>query len=172
MGPGVIWIAALLASMLSLSNLFKADFDDGTLEQCLLSPAPSALLISTKIIAHWLSSGLPMIIFSPLLGVFMYLPESAMLALIQTLLLGTPVLSLVGAIGSALTVGLKQGGILLSLLILPLYIPLLIFATSAINNSMAGLTYTGQLYMMAALLVLSLTLAPFAIVAALRISLE
>lgn len=171
-GPGVIWVAALLAAMLSLDSVFRADFEDGTLEQLLLTPQPVALLALTKVLAHWLVSGLPLILMAPLLGVLMNLPAEAILALLATLAVGTPVLSLIGAIGVALTVALRRSGVLLSLLVLPLYIPVLIFGSSAVGDAAAGLPYTGALLLIAALLVLALTLAPFAIAAALRISLE
>jgi heme exporter protein B len=168
--PGIIWVAALLATLLSLDRLFKADFQDGSLEQMLLSPYPVFVLVLAKIIAHWLISGLPLIFIAPLLALLLHLPEQSYGALMLTLLLGTPVLSLLGAIGVGLTVGIKKGGVLLSLLVLPLYIPLLIFATSAIDSSAMHLPYQGQLAIIAALLVGSLTLAPFAVAAALKVS--
>lgn len=168
--PGVIWVAALLASMLSLERLFKADFNDGSLEQMLLSPQPLQLLVLAKVLAHWLLTGLPLIIIAPLLAVLLHMESNAYAALIETLLLGTPVLSLLGAIGVALTVGLRKGGVLLSLLILPLYIPVLIFATGAIEFAASNQPYDGQLAIIAALLVGSLVLAPFAIGASLRVS--
>ena len=172
MAPGVIWVAALLASMLALDTLFRADYDDGTLEQLLISPHPLSVLVLAKILAHWLVTGLPLIILAPLLGVFMYLPDTGLGTLMLTLALGTPVLSLVGAIGMALTVGLRRGGMLLSLLVLPLYIPGLIFSANAVDAHLAEMATTGQMYFLAAMLVLSLTLAPLAVAAALRISLE
>lgn len=172
MAPGVIWVAALLASMLALDTLFRADYDDGTLEQLLISPHPLSVLVLAKILAHWLVTGLPLIILAPLLGVFMYLPDTGLGTLMLTLALGTPVLSLVGAIGMALTVGLRRGGMLLSLLVLPLYIPVLIFSANAVDAHLAEMATTGQMYFLAAMLVLSLTLAPLAVAAALRISLE
>ncbi|WP_025823509.1 heme exporter protein CcmB [Shewanella marina] len=168
--PGVIWVAALLASMLSLERLFKADYSDGTLEQMLLSPQPLPIMVLAKVIAHWLLTGVPLIIIAPLLGLLLNLESGSYGALISTLALGTPVLSLLGAIGVALTVGLRKGGVLLSLLILPLYIPVLIFATSAIDAAGMNLPYDGQLAIIAAMLVGSLTLAPFAIGASLRVS--
>jgi heme exporter protein B len=168
--PGVIWIAALLAALFSLESLFRSDFEDGALEQLLLSPQPLSVLVLAKVIAHWLVSGLPMLLLAPLLGLLLAMPDKAMSALLLTLALGTPLLSLIGAIGVALTVGLKRGGVLLTLLILPLYIPVLIFATNAVTASAAGMPIEGQIYFLAALLVLALTLAPLAIAAALRIS--
>ena len=172
MAPGVIWVAALLAAMLSLDTLFKSDYDDGTLEQMMLSPHSNSVLVLAKIISHWLVTGVPIILLAPLLGVFMYLPAEGIYTLIITLLLGTPILSLVGAIGMGLTLGLNRGGMLLSLLVLPLYIPVLIFSASAVDASMAGLEIKGQLYFLGALLVLSITLAPLATATALKISVE
>ncbi len=171
-GPGVIWVAALLAAMLSLDSIFRADFEDGTLEQLMLTPHSAALLALTKVLAHWLVSGLPLMLMSPLLALLMNLPIEALPALLATLAVGTPVLSLIGAIGVALTVALRRSGVLLSLLVLPLYIPVLIFGSSAVGDAAAGIPYSGALLLISALLVLTLTLAPFAIAAALRISLE
>jgi heme exporter protein B len=170
--PGVIWIAALLAALFSLENLFRSDFEDGALEQMLLSAYPLSLLVLAKVLAHWLVSGLPMLLLAPLLGLLLSMPEKAIYALELTLGLGTPLLSLIGAIGVALTVGLRRGGILLTLLVLPLYIPVLIFATNAVTAASAGMPVSGQIYFLAALLVLALTLAPVAIAAALRISMS
>ncbi|MCG9698483.1 heme exporter protein CcmB [Shewanella sp. Isolate11] len=168
--PGIIWVAALLASMLSLERLFKADFVDGSLEQMLLSPQPLPLMVLAKVLAHWLLTGVPLILVAPLLAVLLHLESNSYGALIATLALGTPVLSLLGAIGVALTVGLRKGGVLLSLLILPLYIPVLIFATSAIDAAGLNLPYSGHLAIIGAMLVGSLILAPFAIGASLRVS--
>ncbi|MCP5142941.1 MAG: heme exporter protein CcmB [Chromatiales bacterium] len=168
--PGVIWVAALLASMLSLDGMFRTDFDDGALEQILLSPHPLSVLVLAKVIAHWMISGLPLILLSPLLGLFMNLPAESIVALVLTLLLGTPVLSLIGSIGTALTVGLRKGGVLLSLLVLPLYIPVLIFAASAVEVAGVGFSIAAQLSFLGALLALALTLAPVATAASLRIS--
>lgn len=170
--PGVIWIAALLAALFSMENLFRGDFEDGALEQMILSPEPLAVLVLAKVTAHWLVTGLPMLLLAPLLGLLLSMPEAAIVTLEATLLLGTPLLSLIGAIGVALTVGLKRGGILLTLLALPLYIPLLIFSTNAVTASSAGMPILGQIYILAAMLVLALTLAPLAIAAALRISMS
>ncbi len=172
LAPGVIWVAALLAAMLSLDSLFRSDFSDGALEQLTLTAHPLSLLVLAKITAHWLVSGLPLIILAPLLGVLLFLPTDAMPTLLATLALGTPVLSLIGAIGVALTVGLQRGGVLLSLLVLPLYIPILIFAANAVQSAAMGLDVAGQLYFLGAMLMLSLTLAPIAAAAALRISLS
>lgn len=170
--PGVIWVAALLAAMLSLDNLFRSDFEDGSLEQLALTAHSLPLLVLAKVLAHWLVTGLPLLLLAPFLGILLFLPQSAMVTLILTLALGTPILSLIGAIGVALTVGLRRGGVLLSLLVLPLYIPVLIFAANAVNVAADGLPVTGQLYFLGALLSLSLTLSPFATAAALRISLS
>ncbi len=168
--PGIIWVAALLSTLLSLDRLFKSDHSDGSLEQMLLSPHPVFILVLGKIIAHWLLTGLPLILVAPVLAVLLHLNENSYGALMLTLLLGTPVLSLLGAIGVALTVGIKKGGVLLSLLVLPLYIPVLIFATSAIDTAAMNLPYSGQLAIIAALFIGSLTLAPFAVSAALKVS--
>jgi heme exporter protein B len=168
--PGVIWIAALLAALFSLESLFRSDFDDGALEQMLLSPYPLSVLALAKVFAHWLVSGLPMLLLAPLLGLFLAMSSSAIAALELTLAVGTPLLSLIGAIGVALTVGLRRGGVLLTLLIMPLYIPVLIFATNAVTAAAAGMPIDGQLYFLASLLVLAISLAPVAIATALRIS--
>ena len=166
--PGVIWVVALLAAMLSLDSLFRSDFEDGSLEQMVLTAHSLPLLVLAKVFAHWLVTGLPLLF----LGILLFLPQQTMLTLMITLVLGTPVLSLVGAIGVALTVGLRRGGVLLSLLVLPLYIPVLIFAAGAVNEAARGFPITGQLYFLGALLCLALTLSPFATAAALRISLS
>lgn len=168
--PGVIWVAALLSTLLSIERLFKSDYADGSLEQMLLTPCPAFILAMAKVTAHWLLTGLPLILMSPVLGLLLNLHQDAYRALMLTLLLGTPILSLFGAIGAALTVGIKKGGVLLSLLVLPLYIPVLIFATSAIDTAAFGLPYNGQLAIIAAMLAGAITLAPFAISAALKVS--
>jgi heme exporter protein B len=171
-GPGIIWVAALLAALLSLDGIFRSDFDDGTLEQFLLSSHPVSVLVLAKILAHWLITGLPLLVVAPLLGVLLDLPGKGIVILLLTLALGTPVLSLIGAVGVALTVGLRKGGMILSLLVLPLYIPLLIFAANAVETAAAGLPVTAHLLLISALLVLALSLAPLATAAALRISLS
>ena len=165
----VIWVAAVLASSLSLDMMFRSDFEDGSLEQLLLSPHPVQALLMAKVFAHWCLSGAPLAICAMTLGLFLYLPAAAMLPLLFTLLLGTPVLSLVGSVVVALTVGLRGGGMLMALLILPLYMPLLIFAVSAVNNAVQGLSIEAELYFLAAILMLALTLCPFATAASLRI---
>ena len=170
--PGVIWIAALLATVLSLDSLFRSDFEDGTLEQMVLSGQSLALIALARTVAHWLVAGLPIVLLSPLLAMWMNLPDEGLLILIESLAIGTPVLSLIGAIGGALTVSLKRGGQLLSLLVFPLYVPLLILATSAVSSAVVDLPYTGQLGLMIAGLIASLTLAPFATAAALKLSLS
>ncbi|MDH3831220.1 MAG: heme exporter protein CcmB [Gammaproteobacteria bacterium] len=170
--PGVIWVAALLAALLSIENVFRSDFEDGSLEQYLLSSHPVSVLVLAKITAHWLITGLPLLLISPLLGILLGLPVDAIKVLFITLLLGTPVLSLIGAVGVALTVGLRKGGMILSLLVLPLYIPVLIFASSAVDTAAAGLPVTAHLSLIAALLLLALSLSPFATAAALRVSLS
>ena len=170
--PGVIWIAALLASVLSLDSLFRSDFEDGTLEQMVLSGQSLALIALARTVAHWLVAGLPIVLLSPLLSLWMNLPEEGVSILIKSLIIGTPILSLIGAIGGALTVSLKRGGQLLSLLVFPLYVPLLILATSAVSAAVAGLPYTGQLGLMLAGTIAALTLAPFATAAALKLSLS
>jgi heme exporter protein B len=170
--PGVIWVAALLAALLSIENVFRSDFEDGSLEQYLLSSHPLSVLVLAKVTAHWLVTGLPLLLISPLLGILMGLPIDAIKILFITLLLGTPVLSLIGAVGVALTVGLRKGGMILSLLVLPLYVPVLIFASSAVDAAAAGFPVTAHLSLITALLVLALSLSPFATAAALRVSLS
>ena len=170
--PGVIWIAALLASVLSLDSLFRSDYEDGTLEQMVLSGQPLALIALARIVAHWLVAGLPIVLLSPLLAIWMNLPDASVPVLLESLIIGTPVLSLVGAIGGALTVSLKRGSQLLSLLVFPLYVPLLILATSAVSAAGVDLPYTGQLGLMLAGMIAALTLAPFATAAALKLSLS
>ncbi|KFA96508.1 heme exporter protein CcmB [Vibrio sp. ER1A] len=167
---GIVWVAALLSALLSLERLFKDDFQDGSLEQMMLMPIPLQLVVIAKIIAHWLLTGLPLIIISPLLAILLSLDANTWIAVVLTLLVGTPTLSFIGAIGVALTVGLQKGGVLLSLLVLPLYIPILIFATSAIDAASLGVAYNGQLALLAAMLAGAMTLTPFAISAALRVS--
>lgn len=170
--PAIIWVTALLATMLSLDNLFRSDFEDGSLEQMTMLKTPLSLLVTAKITAHWFITGLPLILITPLLAVLLYVPAETISMLLLTLLLGTPTLSLIGAVGIALTVGLRQGGVILSLLILPLYIPVLIFATLALQNVEQGFSAEAQLAMMLAILVLAITLSPFAIAAALKVSLN
>lgn len=170
--PGVVWVAALLASMLALERLFAADFDDGALEQMLLTPQPLSLLVLGKVTAHWLVTGVPLVLMAPLLGLQYDLSVAALGVLMISLLLGTPALSLIGAIGAALTLGLRGGGVLVSLLVLPLCIPVLIFGAGAVEASISGLGEQGHLYMLGAILVMSVLLAPLATAMALRVSAE
>ncbi len=170
--PGVLWVAALLATMLSLNRLFAADHADGTLEQMALAPVPLGLLVTGKVVAHWLVSGLPLVLIAPLLGLQFDLAPRALTVLMISLLLGTPLLSLIGAIGAALTLGVRGGGVLVSLLTLPLYIPALIFGAGAVEADISGLGAAGHLSLLAALLALAAFFAPWATTAALRIALE
>jgi heme exporter protein B len=171
-GPGVIWVAALLSSMLSLQRLFAADHADGTLEQMLLAAAPLGVLSAAKVLAHWLVSGLPVVAIAPLLALQYDLAPELWGTLALSLLLGTPVLSFIGAIGAALTLGLRGAGVLLALLVLPLYVPVLILGAGSVEMVSAGLAADGQLLILGALLVVSAAFAPWAIAAALRISTE
>jgi heme exporter protein B len=170
--PGVIWVAALLSSMLSLSRLFAADHADGTLEQLLLGAAPLGVIAAAKALAHWLVSGLPLVLIAPLLALQYDLAPSLYGVLALSLLLGTPVLSLIGAIGAALTLGVRGGGVLLSLLVLPLYVPVLIMGAGSLEMAAAGMGGQGQLLLLGAMLVVAAAFAPWAISAALRISSE
>ncbi len=170
--PGVIWIAALLATVISLDGLFRSDFEDGSLEQFVISGHPLTLIALAKILTHWLVAGLPIVLLSPLLAVWMNLPEGTLGVLLATLIIGTPILSLVGSIGVGLTISLKRGGQLLSLLVFPLYVPILIVATAAVMAAADSLPYTQFLGLLFAGLITSLTLAPFATAAALKISLS
>jgi len=170
--PGVIWVAALLASMLSLGRLFSDDYQDGTLEQMLLLPQPLSVLVLAKVLAHWLVSGVPLVLLSPLLGMQLGLDGDAIILMMLTLLLGTPVLSLIGSVGAALTLGVRGGGVLVSLLVLPLYIPVLIFGTGAVDAATSGMEFEGHLSLLGAFFVLAALLTPLATAAALRISVE
>jgi heme exporter protein B len=170
--PGIIWVSALLAAMLSLDSLFRSDFDDGSLEQILLSSHPTSILVLAKIVAHWLVTGLPLLIVAPLLAVFLGLPSHSLGILLLTLLLGTPVLSLIGAIGVALTVGLRRGGMILSLLVLPLYVPVLIFAGNAVQMASGGLPVDAQINILIAILLMALVLTPWPTAAALKMSIN
>ncbi|MBX3643210.1 MAG: heme exporter protein CcmB [Rubrivivax sp.] len=172
MGAGVVWVAALLASMLALGRLFADDHADGTLEQMLLSPTPLPLLVLAKTAAHWLSSGLLLVLVSPLLALQFDLGAPAAGVLCLSLLLGTPLLSLLGAIGAALTVGLRGAGVLLSLLVLPLTVPVLIFGAGAVEAAQAGLSVAPHFSLLGAMLLTALFLAPLAAAAALRIAVE
>jgi heme exporter protein B len=170
--PGVVWVGALLASMLSLNRVFQNDYQDGTLEQMLLTPQPLYLVVMGKILAQWLVSEVPLVLIAPLIGVQFDLPPDTLLVLFISLLIGTPILSLIGSVGAALTLGLRGGGVLIALLILPLYVPVLIFGAGAVDASIIGVSPQANLYLLGALLALSLIFAPWASSAALRISLE
>ncbi len=172
MAPGVVWVAALLASMLSLGRLFSSDYLDGTLEQMLLSPQPLSILVLGKALAHWLVTGVPLVLMAPILGIQYDLPVDALFVLTMSLLLGTPVLSLIGAIGAALTLGLRGGGVLVSLLVLPLYIPVLIFGAGSVEANMTGLDYDAHFSLLGAFLLASIVLAPWATATSLRVSME
>ena len=170
--PGVAWVAALLSALLSFERLFRDDFIDGSLEQLMLNAQSLPMTALAKVIAHWLLTGLPLILLSPIAALLLSLEINIWWALVLTLLLGTPVLSSIGAIGVALTVGFRKGGVLLSLLVVPLFIPVLIFASSVLEAASLNMTYGGQLAILGAMMVSAITLSPFAIAAALRISLD
>jgi len=173
LGPGVVWVAALLASMLALERLFAADYDDGTLEQMLLAGQPLSLLVLAKVVAHWLLTGLPLVFIAPLMAMQYALDATAIWVMMASLAVGTPVLSLLGAIGAALTLGLRGGGILLSLLILPLYIPVLVYGAGAVSVSSIEIDDTQPYFaLLGAFLLAASVLAPPASAAALRISME
>ena len=172
LGPGVLWTAALLASLLSLPRLFASDFHDGTLEQIALSPRPLAALVSGKMAAHWLTTGLPVALMAPLLGAQYALDGPVLATLMISLLIGTPILSLLGAVGAALTLGTRGGGSLLALLVLPLYVPVLIFGAGAVDAVRAGLSAAPHLSLLGAGLLLALVAVPFAVAAAVRIALD
>jgi heme exporter protein B len=172
MGPGVMWVAALLASLLSLPRLFASDYADGTLEQIALSPYPLVALVFGKIVAHWLTTGLPLAVLAPLLGLQYAMDGGSRMVLTAALLIGTPILSLLGAIGAALTLGLRGGGALLALLVLPLYVPVLIFGAGAVDAAHAGLGAGANLSLLGAALLVALVGAPFAAAAAVRIALD
>ncbi len=170
--PGVVWVAALLASMLSLGRVFANDYQDGTLEQILLTPQPLYLVVLGKVLAQWLVAEVPLILIAPVVGVQFDLTAKTLFTLFISLLIGTPVLSLIGSIGAALTLGLRGGGVLIALLILPLYIPVLIFGAGAVDASITGGNIQANIYLLGALLAVSVVFAPWATSAALRISLE
>lgn len=172
LAPGIIWVVALLATLLALDGIFRSEYEDGTLELLVLSPLPLPILVVAKVCSHWLISGLPLLLIALGLGAMLNLPASAFFAMWLSLLLGTPALSMLGAIGAALTVGIRKSGVLLTLIIMPLYVPVLIFGSSAIQAAALQTNWSGQIYLLAAILILCLTLAPFAIAAALRISLN
>jgi heme exporter protein B len=172
MAPGVLWVAALLSSLLSLDSLFKSDADDGTLEQLALSGQGLTVIVAAKTVAHWLVTGLALVLVSPIVGTALGIPTTAFATMLLSLGLGTLTLSWLGAIGAGLTIGLRRGNVLLSLIVLPLAMPLLIFGAGATDRAIAGASAAGAVYFLAALCVLTCTLAPFAAAAALRITLE
>jgi heme exporter protein B len=170
--PGVIWVAALLSTLLGLHRMFAADYQDGALEQLVLAPQPMVLLVAGKIIAHWLVCGLPLVILAPLIGIQFDLDASSLSVLMATLLIGTPVLSLLGSIGAALTLGVRGGSVLMSLLILPLYIPVLIFGAGAVYANNIGLDTSGHFSLLGAILILALAFVPWVSAAAVKIAIE
>lgn len=172
MAPGILWVAALLASMLALGRLFALDYADGTLEQMVLSSEPLTIIVIGKVIAHWIVSGLPLVLLAPVLAVQFDLPSSSVAVLFVSLLLGTPVLSLVGSIGAALTLGVRGGGVLVSLLVLPLYIPVLIFGAGSVGAEVSGVGATAHLLLLGGSLAGAAALAPWATAAGLRIAAE
>jgi heme exporter protein B len=170
--PGILWVAALLAALIGQESLFRSDYEDGSLEQLALSPVPLELLALARVLTHWLVTGLPLVLFAPLMALLLAYPVTGMGVLVASLLLGTLILSLLGAVGAALTVSLRQNGMLLPILVLPLAVPVLIFGAHAAVQAAQGEDAAGALYLLAAMLVLGITLAPFAIAAAVRVSLE
>lgn len=172
LAPGILWVATLLASLLSLEAMYRSDFDDGSLEQLILSPHPLALLAAVKALAHWVATGLPLVLAAPVVALAFGMQGEATWVMLASLALGTPALSLLGAVGVALTVGLARGGLLIALVLLPLYIPVLIFAAGAVSAAVDGLPAGPALYMLGALLVLALSACPFATAAALRVRAE
>ncbi|MHB8403854.1 MAG: heme exporter protein CcmB [Gammaproteobacteria bacterium] len=172
LAPGVIWVAALLAGLIGQDSLFKSDYEDGSLELMLLSPIPLEWMVLLRVFTHWLVTGLPLVILSSLMALLLNYPTNAMGVLVMSLLLGTPVLSFLGAVGAGLTVGLRRGGMLLPILVLPLSVPVLIFGAAAAGRAALGDPAAAPLYFLGAMLVLALTLAPFAIAGGLRVSLE
>lgn len=170
--PGIIWVITMLSVLLSLNSLFHYDYDSGVLEQMVISHHSLPLILLAKTLAHWMLSGLPIIILSPFLGMALFINTEGIYILVLTLIIATPCLSLIGSIGASLVVGIKNSGILLSLLILPLYIPILIFATSAVSQSQSNLPIDGQLYFLGFILILSLLITPFLSALSLKISLE
>lgn len=170
--PGVLWVAALLASMLALGRMLSADYEDGTLEQTVLAPVSLQLTVGAKVLAHWLVSGLPLVLVSPLLALQYGLPGDVIAHLALSLLIGTPALSLIGAIAASLTLGVRGAGVLIALLVLPLYVPTLVFGAGAVDAVLAGLSPAGNLSLLGAMLIFTLLFAPPATAAAIRISLE
>lgn len=171
LAPGMIWVMALLATLLSLEGLFKSDYDDGALEQLLVSPLPLVWLVLVKVFSHWLCTGLPLTLLAPVLGVMLFLPSQAFGVLMLSLAIGTACLSCVGAIGAALTVGLRRGGLVLSLIVMPLYSPILIFGADSVNAAAQGLPFVLPLLVLAIYLLVALITTPFATAGALKINL-
>lgn len=172
MAPGILWIGALLSSLLSLPRLFEADYSDGTLEQLVLVPSSLPLIVGAKMLAHWLLSGLPLVLLAPLLGLQFDLSSDVLLSLMLTLLLGTPVLTALGSIGAALTLGVRGGSVLLSLLVLPLMVPVLVFGAGALEAQMGGLGIQAHVSLLLAMLLASCSLSPFASAMAIRLAVE
>jgi heme exporter protein B len=170
--PGVVWVAALLAAMLSLARMYGADYADGTLEQLVLTPQPLVVLVMAKVTAHWLTTGLPLVVIAPVLGLQFDLPADALATLLLSLLIGTPALSLIGAVGAALTLGVRGAAALTALLVLPLYVPVLIFGAGAVVATVNGTGPAGHLSLLGAMLMIALVFAPWATAVALKISLE
>lgn len=169
LAPGIVWVMALLATLLSLDNLFRRDYDDGSLDQLLVSPAPLYWVVIAKVTAHWLYTGLPLTLMSPLLALMLALPAEGVVPLMLSLFLGTGVLSFIGAVGAALTVSLRRGGLLIALIVMPLYVPVLIFGTAVVTRTLEGFSAAGPLSMLGAFLAGSVLLVPFATAGALRI---
>ena len=170
--PGILWVMALLASLLSVEGMFQSDYRDGTLEQMVILPQPLYLMVLAKILVHWLVTGLPLTLLAPVLGMMLSLPEAGYLPLVLSLFMGTAVLSLVGAIGAALTVALRKGGLLLPLIVMPLYMPVLIFGASTVQRAVDGFSVAGPLATIGALLAFSLLVSPFATAGALKVSMQ
>jgi heme exporter protein B len=171
-GPGVVWVSAVLASLLALESLFRSDVEDGTMEQWVMSPQPLAWLLFVKTIGHWILTGLPLVLISPLMATGFAIENSALPTVIASLALGTGTLSMLGAIGAALTVSIRRGNVLVALIVLPLQVPVLVFGAHAINLAMQGQSVAGPMYLLGAMLLASLCLGPFALAAAMRISVE
>ena len=171
LAPGIIWVAILLSSLLSLDSIYRSDFDDGSLEQMLMSPAPLSLLLAARILVHWISTVLPLVILTPLFAQMLFLPTDLLTPLIVSLLVGTPLISLIGAVIAALTVGIRHSGMLLALLALPLYVPVLVFGAGSVVAASQGLAWLGAISLLAAGLVIAIVLAPVAAASAIKISL-
>lgn len=170
--PGVIWVAALLATVMSLENLFRNDFENGTLEQMVLAGVPLAVLVAGKMVAHWLGAAVPLLLLAPLLGYALAMDPTTLAVMLLTLVLGTPVLTGIGAAGAALTVSLRRGGFLVAILVLPLYVPVLVFGAGAVDASRVGLPVAAHLYLLASLAVLTMSLSPLGVALALKVNIE